>query len=68
MLLYILVAPDTLNHSTKFQLFIPSQSQVILTHVNNTDLPLAGLKCTQKFPHFGYHKYTPLQTCLLNIA
>ena len=51
------VAQDTL-HSAKFQPCMPSQSKVILTHVNSTD-PLVGLKCIPEISHISYHKYTP---------
>ena len=50
VLLCTLVAPDTLLQSAKFHLCTPFQSKVILTHVNSTDYPLAGLNCTQKSP------------------
>ena len=60
MLLQILIAVDTLHHSTKFQFFTLFQSKVILPHVNLTDYPLAGLKCILMFFCIGYHKYTSL--------
>ena len=68
MSLYTLVAPDSPFHSTKFQPYTPSQSKVILTHVNSTSYPLDGLKCIPEIYHVGYHKYTPLHMCLENIA
>ena len=30
-----------------------------LIHVNSTNYPLDGLKCTLWLSCFGYHKYTP---------
>ena len=59
MLLYILVASDTLHHSAKFQPSTSFQSKIILSHVNSSDYPLAGLKHTSKFSSTGYHKNTP---------
>ena len=59
MLLCILVAPETLLHSAKFQPCNPWQSKVILIHVNSTDYPLTCLICTLKISCIGYHKYTP---------
>ena len=37
-------SPNTLDHSTKLQPYTIFQSKVILTHMNFTDYPIAGLK------------------------
>ena len=50
MLLCIIASPDTLHHSTKFHPCTPSQSKVIVTHVNSTDYPLAGLNAPHNSP------------------
>ena len=59
----IIIALEFLHHSTKLQSYNPSQSKVILTHVNSTNYPVNGLKCILTLCHFGYHKYTPSHIC-----
>ena len=68
MLLCILVAPDTLFHSTKFQSCIPFQFKVILTHVNSTGPPswpkIYPKNLLHCLPQIHSPSYIPVKHCL----
>ena len=55
---HAVLSQDTLHQPAKLQLCIPYQSKVMLTEVNSTDYPLAGLECTLEYYSVSDHTHT----------